>query len=154
LKATRDMGLMLKPSGSLKVDAYLDADFAGLYGHEKTTDPACAKSRTGFLISVLDCPMVWMSKLQSKTALSTMDAEIIALVHCCRELFPVINIVTEVGEVLGLKTKEMASIHVSITRTMLERWFLRRPFHHNLLPGASTTQLRWFGSGKSFRSVG
>ena len=48
LKATRDKGLMLKPSGLLKVDAYPDADFAGLYGHKKRTDPACAKSRTGF----------------------------------------------------------------------------------------------------------
>jgi hypothetical protein len=90
LKVTRDMGLVLKPSGLLKVDAYPDADFAGLYGHKQATDPACAKSRTGFLISVLDCPMVWVSKLQRETALSTMEMEeeIIALVHCSRELFP------------------------------------------------------------------
>jgi hypothetical protein len=100
LKATRDRGLVLKPSGTLKIDAYPDADFAGMYGYLKITDPACAKSRTGFLISVSDCPMVWVSKLQSETALSTMEAEIIALAHCCRELFPVIDIVTEVQGLL------------------------------------------------------
>jgi hypothetical protein len=70
LKATRDKGLILNPSGSLKVDAYPDADFAGLYSYEKITDPACAKSRTGFLITVSDCPMVSVSKLQTETAAS------------------------------------------------------------------------------------
>jgi hypothetical protein len=114
LKAMRDKGLVLKPSGTLKVDGYPDADFAGLYGHEKMTDPACAKSRTGFLISVSDCPMVWVSKLQTETALSTMEVEIIALAHCCRELFPVVDIVSEVGDVVGLDTKDLVSMHVSI----------------------------------------
>lgn len=114
LKATRDKGLILNPSGELKVDAYPDADFAGLYGHEKVTDPACVKSRTGFVITVSDCPMVWVSKLQTETALSTMEAEIIALSHCCRELFPVCDIVKEVGKVVGMKTEDMTSMHVSI----------------------------------------
>ena len=51
------------------------------------------------LISVSDYLMVWVSKLQ--TALSMMESEIIALVHCCHELFPVMNIVSEVGNVVG-----------------------------------------------------
>ncbi|KAL7489424.1 hypothetical protein ACHAW6_015024 [Cyclotella cf. meneghiniana] len=114
LKATRDKGLVFKPSGKLIVEAFPDADFAGLYGHEKITDPACAKSRTGFLIQVSDCPMVWVSKLQMETALSTMEAEIIALAHCCRELFPVMDIVSEVGKVVGLETEDFVSMHVSI----------------------------------------
>jgi hypothetical protein len=114
LKATRDKGLVFKPSGMLTVAAFPDADFAGLYGHEKVTDPACAKSRTGFLILVSDCPMVWVSKLQTETALSTMEAEIIALAHCCRELFPVMDIVSEVGKVVGLETEDLVSMHVSI----------------------------------------
>ena len=114
LKATRDRGMVLKPSGDLKIDAFPDADFAGLYGHEKTNDPACAKSRTGFVITVSDCPMVWMSKLQSETALSTMEAEIIALAHCCRELFPVIDVVEEMGIAVGLPTEDLATMHVSV----------------------------------------
>ena len=114
LKATRDKGLVLNPSGELKIDAYPDADFAGLYGHEAVTDPACVKSRTGFLITVSDCPMVWVSKLQTETALSTMEAEIIALAHCCRELFPVCDVVEEVGSVVGLETKDLTSMHVSV----------------------------------------
>ncbi len=57
-QATRDKGLILNPSGTLKIDAYPYADFAGLCGYLKITDPACVESRTGFLITMLDCPMV------------------------------------------------------------------------------------------------
>ena len=85
-----------------------------MYGHKKVTNPACAKSCLGFLLTVSDCPMVWVSKLQTETALSTMEAEIIALAHCCRELFPVMDIVAEIGEVVGMETKELVSMHVSI----------------------------------------
>jgi hypothetical protein len=59
-----------------KIDAYPDADFAGMYGHEEHTDPACAKSRTGFIITFADCPVFWQSKLQTEMALSTMEAKI------------------------------------------------------------------------------
>ena len=58
--------------------------------------------------------MVWVSKLQTKTALSTMEAEIVALAHCCRELFPVCDIVKEVGDILGLVTDDLSSMHVSV----------------------------------------
>jgi hypothetical protein len=114
LKATRDKGLILKPSGMLRVDAFPDADFAGLYGYADIVEPECVKSRTGFLITVSECPVVWVSKLQTETALSTMEAEIIALAHCCRELFPVVDIVTELGKVVGLPTDDLVSMHVSI----------------------------------------
>ncbi len=41
-----------------KIDAYPDADFARKYGHENHTDPACAKSCTGFIITFADCPVI------------------------------------------------------------------------------------------------
>ncbi len=62
-----------------KIDTYLDADFAGMYGHEEHTDPACAKSRIGIIIIFADCPVFWQSKLQTEMALSTIEAKIIAL---------------------------------------------------------------------------
>ena len=70
-------------SDMLQIDAYPDADFAGVHGHEQPTNPACVKSRTGFVIMFADCPFLWVSKLQTETALSTMEAEANALAHCC-----------------------------------------------------------------------
>ncbi|KAL7475134.1 hypothetical protein ACHAW6_001059 [Cyclotella cf. meneghiniana] len=129
LKVTRDKGLIFYSSEVLKVDAYPDADFSGLYGYKVVTDPACVKSRTGFLIMVSDCPMVWVSKLQTKTALSTMGAEIIARTHCCRKLFPVCDIEKEVGKVVGMETDECPLSMCLCMKTMLERWFWLRQFH-------------------------
>ena len=117
LKQTRDRGLILNPTlrdGKLSVDCYPDADFAGLYGHENSNDPASAKSRTGFVITVAGCPVLWQSKLQTETALSTMEAEIVALAHSCRELFPVMDLVSRLGPAVGLdggETNMNVSIH-------------------------------------------
>ena len=66
-----------------KVDSYPDADLAGIYGHENHDDPTCAKSCTGFIITFSDFPVLWISKLQTETALSTMEGYITALSHCC-----------------------------------------------------------------------
>ncbi len=82
--------MVMSPSTDIcKIDAYPEADFAGMYGHEKPMDPSCAKSRSGFVITFADAPILWQSKLQTETALSTMEAKIIALAACCRELFPI-----------------------------------------------------------------
>ena len=49
LKGTITKGLILNPSNEMcKIDCYPDADFAGIYGHEKPTDTSCVKSRTGY----------------------------------------------------------------------------------------------------------
>ena len=72
LKATRKRGLVLNPtSDNLKIDAYPNTDFAGMYGHEENTNPACVKSRSGYIITVADCPVLWKSSLQKMTAGST-----------------------------------------------------------------------------------
>ena len=84
LKHTQDCDLVLDPnSGIFKVDAYPDADFAGLYGHKNTDDPACDKSCTGFIIMFSDYPVLWISKLQTETGLYTTEAETISLSQCC-----------------------------------------------------------------------
>ena len=58
LKATRDRGLILNPKSDLcKLDCYTDSDFAGMYGQKLPTDPACVKSRTGFVITFANCPV-------------------------------------------------------------------------------------------------
>ena len=56
----------------MKIDAHPDADFAGLWGSEDPQDPVSVRSRTGFVICVSDCPVLWVSKLQ--TEISKMEA--------------------------------------------------------------------------------
>ena len=61
LLGTRNKGLTINPARALKTDAYPDLDFAGLCGYEDSSDPICARSRTGFIIAVAGCPVVWRS---------------------------------------------------------------------------------------------
>ncbi len=94
LKQTSDHEMVLNPSSNVcKINAYLDADFAGMYSHEDHIDLACAKRRTGFIITFAECPVFWQSILQTETALSMIEAKIIALFACCIELFPLIDMI-------------------------------------------------------------
>ena len=104
LKGTAERGLILSPTDQkeLIVNCYVDADFAGLWGAEDEQSPMCVKSRTGYVLTLNDCPLVWVSKLQTEIALSTMEAEYIALAQAMREVIPTRRMVTYVGEILGL----------------------------------------------------
>ena len=83
-------------------------------GQEDPLDPTSVKSRAGFVINVSNCPVLWKSLLMSEIATSTMEAEVVSLTMCCRELFPVIDLVEQVGSAVGLPPKERAKMHVTV----------------------------------------
>jgi len=107
LKGTRDKGLILKPNRNelLKIDCYVDADFCGLYGSEDRTDPTSVKSRTGYVICLAGCPVIWSSKLQESIALSTMMAEYYALSTAMREVLPLNDLVKVMAVALKLDSE-------------------------------------------------
>jgi hypothetical protein len=84
----KEQGLMFKPTDQIVLDCYCDADFAGLWGYEDDQDPICVRSRTGYVMTMGNCPVHWSSKLQTEVALSTTEAEYIALAQALRELIP------------------------------------------------------------------
>ena len=83
-------------------------------GHEKSYDPECVKICTGFIITLEDFQVLWVSKLQTETAILTMEEEVIALYYCFREIFTIIYITKLISEaiVFPLGEKMMkVSIH-------------------------------------------
>jgi hypothetical protein len=96
LQATQDKGIFMTPSDNWKVECYVDSDFAGLFHVEHDQDPICVKSRTGYVILFCDIPILWVSKLQTQVALSTMEAEYIALSQAMRDLIPIREILKEI----------------------------------------------------------
>ena len=96
LQGTKEKGLIMKPTPGLKVNCYVDADFAGLWKVENPQDPISVKSRSGHLIMFMDCPLLWTSKLQTQIALSTMEAEYIALSNSMRDLISIRAILKEI----------------------------------------------------------
>ena len=77
--------MLLSPNTDFTVDYYIDADFAGLYPVENNQDPVSVQSRTGYILFLANCPLLWVSKLQTEVATSTMEAEYIALSQSVRD---------------------------------------------------------------------
>ena len=80
LQHTKNDGLILRPTKTLELTLYTDADFAGHYGTstEDPHDPITAKSRAGYIITFAGCPIVFVSKLMNEVCLSTLEAEFVA----------------------------------------------------------------------------
>jgi hypothetical protein len=97
LKGTLTDGLILQPGNAMNVDCWVDADFCGLYGTEDVHDPTSVKSRTGYIITVANCPVIWVSKLQTEIALSTVESEFTALSQSMRSLIPLRRIMEEIN---------------------------------------------------------
>ncbi len=107
----------------------------------------------GFLITVSECPIVWVSELQSEIVISSMEAKIIALEDCCCELFPIVDVITKLGNVMGLETKDLVSMHVSIHEDNAGTLVLAETIPHKFILIASTMQSKLFGFMKKSRSV-
>ncbi len=76
-----------------------DSDFSGLWNKEFTpVDPTTAKSQSGWIIFYAGCPVSWASKLQSQVALSTTEAEYIAMSQALPNVIPVMNLIQEMRE--------------------------------------------------------
>jgi hypothetical protein len=79
LNDTRTKGIYFKLNDTDRVDCYVDADFAGLFYIEDRQQHILAKSCTGYMIMYYGVPLLWMSKMQTRIAMSTMEAKYIAL---------------------------------------------------------------------------
>jgi hypothetical protein len=116
LLSTRDKGIILKPSTAF-FDCWVDASHAGewqKYGEESATDSTTAKSRTGYILLYAGCPIIWASKLQTEIALSSTEAEYIALSQAMREVIPLLRLMKEVQE-KGLPINvSQAQVHCKI----------------------------------------
>ena len=51
----------------------------------------------------MNAALQWQSRLQTNTALSTMEAVVNALAACMRELIPIIDMVKELTQSVGLQ---------------------------------------------------
>ena len=114
LLGTRECGLTFLPDSNMKLDCYVDADYAGLWKYEDDQDPVSVKSRTGYVMTLGKCPLIWSSKLQTEIALSTLEAEYIAMSQSMRELIPLRRLLEELGKTLELDFTKPVLIHSTV----------------------------------------
>ena len=106
LVGTRSKGLIMTPNNDLNVDCCVDSVFADLWSYEEAQDPTCVKSRTGYVVLMGNCPVMWTSKLQTEISLSTMEAEYVAMSTAMRELIPLKRLIVAVSKAVGVKEKD------------------------------------------------
>ena len=81
----------------------MDADFAGGWQHADAQSAESVMSRTGYIIMYANCPIHWVSKLQTEIALSTAEAEYIALSQSLREVIPLMDMMKELKEAFPME---------------------------------------------------
>jgi hypothetical protein len=99
LKKTQDLGTRFKPDRDKGFEWYCDADFSGDWNkHLAPFDPSTAISQSGWIVFYAGCLIIWVSKLQTQVALSTTEAEYIAMSQSLRDVLPVMFLVQEIHE--------------------------------------------------------
>jgi hypothetical protein len=86
LHRTSDKGMIVRPTDTLGLENYVGASFAGNYGVEPAEKPVSVKSRTGIIVFLAGCPLIWKSQAQSSIGLSTFHSEHAGLSHSMRAL--------------------------------------------------------------------
>ena len=79
------------------LNAMCDADFCGSWTQKYSNLRHSALSREGYVIYYSGCPVYWKSTMEREIALSTAEAEYIALSMCCRQLIPLRTILDEIA---------------------------------------------------------
>ena len=100
-----EQGLILDPNNKHEINCYVDSDFAGQHNQYNDQDPTATKSRTGYVILYQGCPTLWVSKMQTQCALSTMESEYLALSQAMRDLILLREILKEFMTMVFKKNK-------------------------------------------------
>jgi hypothetical protein len=138
-------GLILTPSTKFNIDCYPDANFAGLWGRDNKQDPHSVRSRTGCVICLANCPILWKSKLQTEIALSTMEAEYVALSTSCQDLFSLIDVTKEICLVFSLDEhvfREHARLCIKIHEDNVGALTLSKMEPQRMTPGSTHYAMR------------
>jgi hypothetical protein len=131
LHRTSDRGMIVRPTGVLGLENYVDASFAGNYGVEPPENPVSVKSRTGIIIFLAGCPLIWKSQIQSSIALSTFHSEYAGLSHSMRILIPLRGLLLETVEQLGLPPAMKSTIYCRVHEDNASALLLANSHHLN-----------------------
>ena len=80
ISGTQDDRLILDLNHAKSFEVYPDADFCGnQYKSTASNDPLISKSRSGYLLVYVWCPIVWASKMKMVTAVPSTESESVFL---------------------------------------------------------------------------
>ena len=95
---TKEKGFVMRPDTTKGIEVFVDADFAGNWDKHDTANSDTARSRHGYIIKYMNCPIVWKSQLQQEIALSSTESEYTGLSYALREAIPIMELLKEMTE--------------------------------------------------------
>ncbi len=102
LLTTKEKGIIYRPDRLKGIEVYVDADFARGWDPADPMNAESIYSRTSYVICYAGCPVYWQSKLQTEIALSTAEAEYMALLQALQETLSTSNLMKEINVIFPL----------------------------------------------------
>ena len=102
MSETATRGVIYYPDKAQGVECYVDAYFAGGWYRDNGKRAGNVLSRSGYAIFNAGCPLLWASKLHTEIALSTAEAEYIALSAALWEVILFMYLLLELSELIEL----------------------------------------------------
>jgi hypothetical protein len=112
---TRWLGILYKPNKDKGLECYVDAAFASGWSQANAKNGENILSQIGYVIMYADCPILWVSRLQTKIALSMAEAEYIALSQALQDIVPLITLLKEINSIFSVHMKT-PTLSVRFTR--------------------------------------
>ena len=78
------------------IKCYVDSNLSYGWNQEEGKDPGLVLSRTGYVITYDNCPIIWEIRQQTKIKLSTMEVEYIALYQAMRGVLTFVSLIKEI----------------------------------------------------------
>jgi hypothetical protein len=158
LKGTIEKGLILKPNlkeTTFSIDVYVDAAFASGWGTELETNPDSVKSRTGYIVEVMGCSVIWCSKLQPCIATSTMESEYTALSMSLRAAIPLLEVTAAINKGLDFTATRLLTFKATVHEDNMGALRLAQlePGQHTPRSKFYALKLHWFRSWLKPRAI-
>ena len=90
----------MKPDTEKGIGYYVYADFLGRCNQEEGKYSDSVLSRTWYLITYANYPIIWASQIQIEISLSTTKAEYIDIFHAMRYVLPLVSLLNEIEFIL------------------------------------------------------
>ena len=98
----------MKPDQEKGFKCYVDSDFLGGWNQEDGREPGSLLSRTGYVFTYDNCPIIWAGQLQTEITLRTIEVGYIALSQTMRGVLPFVSLMKKIEFVLKLQRDTLA----------------------------------------------
>ena len=101
------------------IEVFVDANFARTWNINESDKMTSALCRTRYVIKIVNCPIIGISKMQTEVALSVTKAEYILLSQSTRDLIPLKNILEYLNIFIKINDREMSTF-LQFSKIILE----------------------------------